>query len=148
MSWQPVDAHILQPRPLFLFCFLSFISVNVCVDTCSRAGAAAGQEVVIPESDKMGSVPTQWTQTRRSVYTLRHTHTTCMMYILRLSGPIMEMSSCSDVYCPSARLLTSLFLAFCFFGFTAEVGSHTIAHTTHTQTLSRAPIYEVICSKV
>lgn len=38
---------------------------------------AAGQEVVIPKSDKMGSVPTQWTQTHSSVHwdQCRHTQT-------------------------------------------------------------------------
>lgn len=62
------------------------LSARACVDICERAAAAAGQQVVIPKSDKMGSVPTQWTQTHSWVYWgyRRHTqtHAADMMYIL------------------------------------------------------------------
>lgn len=54
------------------YCF-----VCACPRWCMRALPAAGQEVVIPKSDKMGSVPTQWTQTHSNVHWdhCRHTQT-------------------------------------------------------------------------
>ena len=63
---------LLTSSSLHKHCF-----VCACPRWCMWALLAVGQEVVIPKSDKMGSVPTQWTQTHSGVHWdhCRHTQT-------------------------------------------------------------------------
>lgn len=126
------------PSSASSFIYIPLLYLRVC--WCMWARPAAGQEVVIPKSDKMGSVPTQWTQTHRRVRwdRCRHTRseTTDMIYILSLPQSIMEIRSYSDIYC-SLALLHSPSVSFCLCGPMHQLN-------THTHTLS----HEVILSKV
>lgn len=80
----PLNIPIYTPAltTSFIIAFASSSPHHYCF-VCARprwcmwALPAVGQEVVIPKSDKMGSVPTQWTQTHSGVHWghCRHTQT-------------------------------------------------------------------------
>lgn len=84
--------HILQyclyNHRCLPFSSLYHCSVCACLRWCMWARPAAGQEVVIPKSDKMGSVPTQWTQTHSCVYWDYRRHTHCRYDIHPLTGSV------------------------------------------------------------
>lgn len=135
------DKIFISALPPYIF-FFFLPPLCSCLHWCMWARPGAGQEVVIPKSDKMGSVPTQWTQTHSCVYwdyrSHTQTHTSDMIYILPPAQSIMGILLCSDIYCSSAL---SLSLRRPHGTIAPECDTHTLTHR-HTQR------HEVILNRV